>query len=333
MTLITHLSRSVPDAARQVVSRSVPDRARQVSANSVVPLRQDDLHATPKGTPRIHVLHVFNRGVDRQDIFNERRDHEYFESRLQLMVGESDVRVHAYSLMTNHDHCLVEAEGEQLSRGMYVLGKSYAVGYNRSAGRTGPLCASRFKAVPITSSEMLMVEGRYVHRNPIDLVGVSGLAGYRYSSLPAYLGVRRPPAWLTSDTLLEAHGHDPEQYRAFVERSHPSDSQAVHRRPPLHPATLEDLENAIGEVLGVRASELLTSVRGVRNDARIALCTVAVALRAALTDVIASTYGFSTPSAVRAAASRGRALRHRDAAFDDLCRTLTGTATQLAAAA
>ena len=120
-------------------------------------------------------FHVFNRGVDRQDIFADDRDQVLFEQLLADAVDETGIAIHAYSLMTNHFHAVIEADGDQLSDAMHRIGRTYAVCFNRTTGRTGPLCEGRFGAIPITSSEMLAVEGRYVHRNPVDIVGVRAL--------------------------------------------------------------------------------------------------------------------------------------------------------------
>ncbi|MFT6762324.1 MAG: putative transposase [Candidatus Aldehydirespiratoraceae bacterium] len=157
--------------------------------------------------PRRHGLdqstffHVFNRGVDRQDVCTADSDRPYFEQLLADTVAETALRIHAYSLMSNHFHPILEAQGPDLSDAMWRISRGYPLRYNRAAERSGLLFEGRFGSVPITTDEMLMVEGRYVHRNPIDIVGAAALLTYRFSSLSTYAGCQDGPEWLTTDLL------------------------------------------------------------------------------------------------------------------------------------
>lgn len=252
------------------------------------------------------VFHVFNRGVDRQDIFTADDDQYFFEHLLAEMVERCGVKLHAYALMMNHFHMLIEARGAALSEAMHLVGRAYATWQNRVGGRTGPLFESRFKAIPILDGEMLTTEGRYVHRNPISLVPAAALQAYRFSSLPVYVGRRASPSWLSTERLLGEFTGTADEYRRFVERPLRSDVQKLGPRPSLVELSIGDVERAIVEALRVDQSTLFTSSQGVRNDARLLAVTIAAELRAASTSELAHRYGFGDDQQVRATASRGR---------------------------
>ncbi|MFT6291079.1 MAG: REP element-mobilizing transposase RayT [Ilumatobacter sp.] len=273
--------------------------------------------------PRRHGLdqstffHVFNRGVDRQDIFTADSDRPYFEQLLADTVAKGGVQIHAYSLMSNHFHLLVEADGPALSEAMRRIGRGYAVRYNREVERSGPLFEGRFKSIPITTDEMLMVEGRYVHRNPIDVVGVRALPAYRFSSLPVYVGRRDAPNWLTTE-ILSAPFDGPESMQGFVTRTHVSDSQWSRGRPPSDPVTERALVDAVCAAVGSPPPTLSQGGRG--NDGRVLLATLYVEFRIGSGEQFAERLGFGSAQALRNTASRGRARLARDEGFTRLHR-------------
>lgn len=267
------------------------------------------------GLDSAEMFHVFNRGADRQDIFVTDRDQRWFELLLAEMVAECGVLIHAYALMSNHYHLILQAVGKRLSEAMYLLGKEYALYFNDTTDRSGPLCDGRFNAVPIVDSNMLMVEGRYVHRNPIDIVGVRALPSYRYSSLPAYLGSTPVPDWLTTGALLAPFQGDRAALLDFVQRTHPTDAQYSGARPPLRPATIDDVCDAVAACAGIAPESLRAVRRGARNDPRSLVAVLALELRVASAAFVAEAVGFSSSQTVRNAAARGRARLAVDPAF------------------
>ncbi len=234
-------------------------------------------------------------------------------------VERSGARLHAYALMNNHFHQIIEAEGDQLSEVMYHLGRGYAVWYNQEGGRTGPVFDGRFGSLPITDDTMLMVEGRYVHRNPADIVGLDGLVNYRFSSLGVYAGVRSQPSWLSTGVLASPF-RDPDALVSYVRRTLASDAQYSGRRPPLVRTELQDLEHAVQAVTGVDWSVLRTSASGARNDARTVTVTLAVELRLGSSAQLARWFGFPSERAVRNCSAKGRILIARDRPFASLRR-------------
>lgn len=149
--------------------------------------------------------HVVNRGVNRGTIFFDDRDRLEFERLLGLVHERHDIVVHAYCWMTNHYHLLVQCPGGQLSEAMHLLGSLYVRHVNDRRGRVGPLFERRFYAKPVVTEAYFVRLVRYIHQNPVAIVGVD-LERYRWTSLRAHLGQRRPPTWLQSVDVLAACG-------------------------------------------------------------------------------------------------------------------------------
>ena len=93
--------------------------------------------------------HLTARGIGRRAIFEADRDREHFLELLGGMVGRYGVVLHAYVLIENHYHLLVESPEGNVSRAMQWLNTSYGVWFNLRHGRSGALFQSRFKSIPV----------------------------------------------------------------------------------------------------------------------------------------------------------------------------------------
>src|SRR5687768_14349868 len=111
--------------------------------------------------------HVTARGNERRLIFRGERDRRHFLDLLGECCGRFNLRLHAYVLMPNHYHLIVETPGAALSRAMQWLNVSYAVWYNRRHRRCGHLFQGRFKAILLDRERWGGALSRYVHLNPI----------------------------------------------------------------------------------------------------------------------------------------------------------------------
>jgi|AntAceMinimDraft_13_1070369.scaffolds.fasta_scaffold00756_18 REP element-mobilizing transposase RayT len=172
--------------------------------------------------------HVYNRGADGQDIFSLDGDQSLFENLIGETVTVCDVEVHAYALMSNHFHFLIRDPNGELSGFIQYLAGQYAAAYNIRTRRHGPLFEGRFCSVPILDERHLIIEARYVERNPLAFVAPSLLAAYAHSSLSVYIGKRQGPAWLTTDEISpRVSGVD---YLDFVLADHTSDTDPVFQR-------------------------------------------------------------------------------------------------------
>ncbi len=91
------------------------------------------------------LYHVMSRGNERQDIVRDEADREERLDWLMRTVVTYGWRLHAFVLMTNHEHLFVETPEASLSAGMQFLNGSYTGYFNRRHGRAGHLFRGRFK--------------------------------------------------------------------------------------------------------------------------------------------------------------------------------------------
>ncbi len=150
--------------------------------------------------------HVTSRGNARGAIFLDDVDHEEFLWRLGGVVREHRWVCHAYCLMTNHFHLLLETPEANLSRGMRRLNGAYSQHFNRRHERVGHLLQGRYHAVLVERDSHLLELARYVVLNPVRGGMVTAPETYRWSSLRATLGLAPAPAWLDSRALLARFG-------------------------------------------------------------------------------------------------------------------------------
>ncbi len=93
------------------------------------------------------LYHITTRGNARQEIFLDNVDRETFLTTLSQVIERFGWLCHAYCLMPNHYHLLVETPKPNLSRGMRQLNGVYTQAFNRRHGRVGHLFQGRFKAI------------------------------------------------------------------------------------------------------------------------------------------------------------------------------------------
>jgi len=166
------------------------------------------------------VYHVTSRGNNRRSIFVDDEDRGLLLVTLARVVAEYAWICHAYCLMPNHYHLLIETPKPTLSRGMRQLNGLFAQTLNRRHGRSGHLFQGRFHAVLIEKDAHLLEVARYVVLNPCRAGLCSTPEGWRWSSYRATAGLEGSPPYLTTDWLLELFGPDRararEEYREFV---------------------------------------------------------------------------------------------------------------------
>jgi hypothetical protein len=109
---------------------------------------------------------------------------------------------HAYCLMTNHYHLMIETPGANLSQGMHLLNSIQSQGFNRKHGRVGHVLQGRFKAILVEKESHLLELARYVVLNPVRAKAVSHPQQYPWSSYCATAGEVESPEFLTADWIL-----------------------------------------------------------------------------------------------------------------------------------
>jgi putative transposase len=166
------------------------------------------------------VYHITARGNERKDIFIEEEDKKKFIALLSELPGRFGVNLHAYVLMSNHYHLLIETPKGNISKAMHYLNVSYTVYFNRKNGRSGHLLQGRYKSFIIEKESYLLAVSRYIHLNPVRARVVGKPEDYRWSSYRSYIGKGNGSKWLTTDWMLEQFSNDKKTarrlYREFV---------------------------------------------------------------------------------------------------------------------
>ncbi|MBN2515608.1 MAG: transposase [Deltaproteobacteria bacterium] len=164
--------------------------------------------------------HVTSRGNTRQEIFADTEDYRTFLSTLADVAERYRWLVHAYCLMDNHYHLLIETPQANLSRGMRQLNGVYTQKYNRRHDRVGHLFQGRYKAFVVEKDAYLLELSRYIALNPIRAGLVSSPEDWSWSSYGVMAGMRPKESFLHTDWMLglfspskvQAH----ELYTSFV---------------------------------------------------------------------------------------------------------------------
>ncbi len=149
-----------------------------------------------------------NRGDRREAIFEDDQDYQRFLQTLAEACQKALWQVHAYCLMHNHFHLVIETPQPTLVVGMKWLLGTYTSRFNRWHREFGHLFSGRYKALVVDGSGngYLKRVCDYVHLNPVRaklLKPEQPLEDFRWSSYPLYLGApSKRPAWLRMDRLL-----------------------------------------------------------------------------------------------------------------------------------
>jgi len=155
--------------------------------------------------------HVMCRGNQQGDIFVSQGDVDLFLRTLSEVCDRNHVVVHAWCIMSNHYHLLLETPQGNLVDAMKWFQGCFTQRYNACHHLSGHLFQGRYKAKVIddTNGSYFRRVGDYIHLNPAEagLVRPGRLADYEWSSYPLYLQppVRRP-SWLLTDRMLSACG-------------------------------------------------------------------------------------------------------------------------------
>ena len=152
------------------------------------------------------VYHVTARGNRGQLIFRSNDDSEQFLRTFAEVVPRFGWGCHAYCLLPNHFHLVIETPHANLSAGMHRLNGRYAAWFNRRHGFEGHVFQRRFYAVLVESDWHLLELARYVTLNPVRAGLCDGPLQWRWSSYRAAVGAATIPAFLDVDRVLGHFG-------------------------------------------------------------------------------------------------------------------------------
>ena len=165
--------------------------------------------------------HVGTRGNDKQAIYVDSFDRRVFLALVRRSVERYGWRCHAWCLMTNHYHLVVELADCGLACGMRDLNGAFARFSNRRHRRIDHVFGKRYFAEHIDSESYLLAASRYVVLNPVRAGIADHPREWRWSSYHASAGLVTPPRFFALHRFLRLFDERPryamDAYRNFVE--------------------------------------------------------------------------------------------------------------------
>ena len=189
------------------------------------------------------IYHIYNRGINRENIFKEERNYRFFLKRYAHYLSKA-VDTFAYCLLKNHFHLLIRiksvAERTQIrdkpsikgettilidpSRQFGHLFNSYAQTINKSYGRTGSLFEESFARIHVDNNVYFTNMINYIHTNPVKHGFTNDFTDYPHSSYQSHLSLK--PSKLEREEVLEWFGgkeyfsnfHDTERTNKGIEK-------------------------------------------------------------------------------------------------------------------
>ncbi len=166
------------------------------------------------------VYHVTSRGNARRPIYKDVPDRAKFLDLLEKTNKKHNWLCHAYCLMNNHYHLIIETPDGNLSAGMRQLNGVYTQTYNRRHRKVGHVFQGRYKAIVIEKESHLLEVCRYVVLNPVRARIIEHPQAWKWSSYMATAGRAKPHPCLTTEWVWGQFGSKlkqaQKQYRAFV---------------------------------------------------------------------------------------------------------------------
>ena len=148
------------------------------------------------------VYHITSRGNEKKAVFKDQQDRELFLKILDQVNKRYHWLCHAYCLMDNHYHLLIETPDGNLSLGMRQLNGVYTQAYNKRRTRCGHLFQGRYRAILIQKDSHLLEVCRYVVLNPVRASIVKRPDDWVWSSYNATVGKEKGVPCLTRDWIL-----------------------------------------------------------------------------------------------------------------------------------
>ena len=148
------------------------------------------------------VYHITSRGNAREAIYYGEKDKIRFLQFLAKVVKQYGWFCHAYCLMTNHYHLLVETPQPNLSRGMKRLNSQYSLIFNKRHRRVGHVLQGRYRSIVVEKHSYLLELSRYIVLNPVKAHMVESPEEWIWSSYRGTAGIIEPAPPLTVDWIL-----------------------------------------------------------------------------------------------------------------------------------
>ena len=148
------------------------------------------------------LYHVTARGNRQESIYQDDKDRRKFLVLLGDVCDRNNWCIHAYCLMTNHYHLVIETPEANLSKGMRRLNGIYTQRHNYRHNRVGHVFQGRYKSILVQKQSYLLELARYVVLNPVRANMVMNAGQWPWSSYRPTSGKASCPEWLKTDWLL-----------------------------------------------------------------------------------------------------------------------------------
>ena len=152
--------------------------------------------------------HVTSHGNERKVVYKSRRDREQFLSYLEPATERYGAIIHAYCLMDNHYHLLLETPLGNLSKIMQHINSAYTMYFNIKRKRSGYSLQGRFEAILVEIDEYAKLLSRYIHYNTVRAKILDDPNEYEWSSCRYFAIEPEAPEYLQRDFILGYFGED-----------------------------------------------------------------------------------------------------------------------------
>ena len=159
------------------------------------------------------LYHITSRGNERKEIFREDNDRQRFLDVLADYHDRFGILIHAYVLMDNHYHLVLETPVGNLVKIMHGINSRYTGYFNRKYNRAGHLFQGRYRAILVDKDSYLLALSRYVHLNPIRAGFTKNPEEYHWSSYRGYILKHKEATWMEYDWVLSQFGKHPDRCR------------------------------------------------------------------------------------------------------------------------
>lgn len=163
------------------------------------------------------VYHITDRGNRQMSIFMDDKDRYKYMDLLEETRIYYPFTLHAYCLMTNHLHLLLETINHHPQDIMKMLNSRYGIYFNTRHDLVGHVFQGRYKSEMIDSPDYFLNASRYIHLNPVEAQVAQDPAKYKWSSYPAYVSHVKNPHIITERILSYFPKPQNEYYKRVIE--------------------------------------------------------------------------------------------------------------------
>ncbi len=172
------------------------------------------------GTPKLYNMnsyqHLYNRGVNKENIYWDNKDYKYFLRKMKEYKEKYLIRIICYCLLPNHFHLFVKQLSNDFTIGKFIsdLANSYTKGTNKKYNRTGVLFEGRTKSRIVADENYFVWLCKYILNNPVNARLVINPDEWEYSSAKEYYNADDSTQTYTREIL--SRFSSPKEFNLFI---------------------------------------------------------------------------------------------------------------------